>query len=95
MTNKDAISQLSELIGDRKSFIEGDTEHDEIYRKDIEALRKGIRALEHRTPKKPARDGIFNGWFCPTCGVKQRPKNKSIAYCTWCGQAIDWKEVSS
>lgn len=40
MTIEEAKEQLSELIDDRKSFINGSD--DEIYRKDIEALEKTI-----------------------------------------------------
>lgn len=43
------IKQLEELILDRKSFVIGDKEHDEIYLKDISAIEnliKGYRELE-------------------------------------------------
>ena len=37
------IKQLEELILDRKSFVIGDKEHDEIYLKDISAIEKLIK----------------------------------------------------
>lgn len=40
------VKQLEELITDRESFLEGDTEHDDIYKKDIIALKTAISALE-------------------------------------------------
>lgn len=40
MTIKEAREQLKDLIRDRESFIVGDD--DEIYRKDIEALKKAL-----------------------------------------------------
>ena len=97
MTNKDTISQLTELIGDRKSFIEGDAEHDEIYLKDIAALNKAIDAIERRIPQRPGKGesagDIF--YFCDRCDALVRPTEEPVSYCQWCGQAIDWKEVSS
>lgn len=46
MTRKEAINQLEELIGDRKSFISGDVDFNDIYKKDIEALEIVISALK-------------------------------------------------
>lgn len=42
---KEASGRVEELIDDRKSFITGDAEHDEIYIKDIQALEKALTAL--------------------------------------------------
>ena len=35
---REVIAQLTDLISDRQSFIRGDDEFDETFRKDIEAL---------------------------------------------------------
>ena len=44
MTRSDAIKQLAELIEDRRSFDTG-TEDTEVFRRDVEALRIAIDAL--------------------------------------------------
>lgn len=46
MSIEEAMERVEELIDDRKSFITGDTEHDEIYIKDIQALERALDALE-------------------------------------------------
>ena len=46
MSIEEAMERVEELIDDRKSFITGDTEHDEIYIKDIQALERALAALE-------------------------------------------------
>ena len=38
MTEEEMISQLKDLISDRKSFISNDEESSEIFKKDVEAL---------------------------------------------------------
>ena len=43
---EDDIKQLEDLILDRKSFVIGDKEHDEIYIKDIQALEHLIKAYK-------------------------------------------------
>lgn len=95
MTNEEAIKQLEELIDDRKSFCEGDDEHDETYRSDIEALRRAVTALDVRTPKKPVQLPFSDpdDLCCPQCGSMQRAKNDTISYCVWCGQAIKWEVI--
>lgn len=59
MTFEEAKNQLEELIQDRKSFICGGD--DEIYKKDIEALKMAIGTIDKQIPKKP------NGTRCPIC----------------------------
>ena len=44
-TDEEIISQLEDIIRDRKSFLEGNEEHDKIYLKDIEALERAIEEL--------------------------------------------------
>lgn len=44
-----AIYQLEDLIRDRKSFLDGDEEHDEVFKADIEALRYAINKLTKNT----------------------------------------------
>lgn len=42
----EAIKQLESLKEDRKSFLENDTEHDEIFLKDIEAIDVVLRKID-------------------------------------------------
>ena len=92
MTNEEAIKQLEELIEDRKSFCEGDDEHDETYRSDIVALRRAVKALDIRTPKKPPKDlSPLNKPYCPSCKAMQQPRVGMTSFCVWCGQALDWR----
>ena len=46
MSIEEAMERVEELIDDRKSFITGDAEYDEIYIKDIQALERALDALE-------------------------------------------------
>ena len=39
---REVVEQLNDLISDRQSFIRGDDEFDEIYRKDIDALKWAV-----------------------------------------------------
>ena len=69
MTIEEAKKQLRELIDDRElildreSFIVGDND-EEIYRKDIEALKKALELFEKQIPKKPKK-GVE---YCGDCG---------------------------
>lgn len=55
MTNEQIIKQLSELIDDREAFCINDPEHDEIYEKDINALKEAIEFLKNAAPVKHGR----------------------------------------
>lgn len=46
MTFDDAISQLDDLIGDANTHCEEDGSLDEVFRRDIQAMRMGITALK-------------------------------------------------
>ena len=52
MTNEQIIKQLSELIDDREAYCISDPEHDEIYIKNIEALKAAIEFLKNAAPVK-------------------------------------------
>lgn len=52
MTNEQIIKRLSELIDDREAFCISDPEHDEIYIKDIDALKAAIEFLKNTAPVK-------------------------------------------
>ena len=68
MELKDAIAQLEDLIKDRKSFIVDDNsiEWNEIWLRDIEALKIGIAAIK-RLLEKGGR------WICrKSCGKLNR-----------------------
>lgn len=90
MTIEEAREQLKELIHDRESFIVGDSD-EEIYRKDIEVLKKALGLFEKQIPKKP-RKGV-----CPNCGSRHiyaatLMKAECFKFCGDCGQALDWEE---
>lgn len=93
MTIEEAKSQLEDLIQDRKSFICGGD--DEIYRKDIEALKKAVEVLEKQIPKKPI-DGIdfANNEYkiCCECSAIVQDGEWKANYCPDCGQALDWSD---
>lgn len=46
MNDNEIINQLEELVCDRESFLEDDMYHDEIYLKDIEALKYAIDVIK-------------------------------------------------
>ena len=46
MTREKIISQLTDLIRDRESFLNGDYDHDRVFRKDIKALKTAIKVLK-------------------------------------------------
>ena len=50
MTNDQMIKQLSALIDDREALCISDPEHDEIYEKDINALKAAIEFLKNTAP---------------------------------------------
>lgn len=52
MTKEQIINQFSELIDDRKHFCINDRDHDEIYIKDIDALKAAIDILKNYEPVK-------------------------------------------
>lgn len=53
MTNEQIIKQLEKLIDDREAFCISDPEYDEIYIKDIEALKAAIVFLKNAAPIAP------------------------------------------
>lgn len=83
MTIEEAKEQLWELIHDRESFIVGDND-EEIYRKDIEALKKALELFEKQIPKKHR---------CPSCDGHDIEDVfiEKINFCPFCGQALDWE----
>ena len=95
MTIEEAKKQLRELILDRENLIVGDSVK-EIYRKDIEALKKAVEVLEKQIPKKPIRLPADHPFYyevgdCPTCGVSVYVSDGKN--CSQCGQKIDWSET--
>ena len=91
MTIEEAKNQLEELIQDRKSFICGGD--DEIYKKDIEALKTAISALEMQIPKKPIEKSPWV-YHCPSCDSRDIEDVfiKKNNFCLDCGQALDWSD---
>ena len=96
MTIEEAREQLKDLIRDRESFIVGDD--DEIYRKDIEVLKKALELFEKQMPRKVIRS-IYNvrfyptcQGFCPTCQGSVWQNRDESKYCFRCGQALKWED---
>ena len=55
-------------------------------------IRKVINALNMQVKKKPLNMQGFPRWgYCPNCG-KTVTKSSSYVGCTWCLQALDWRE---
>ena len=103
MTIEKAIYQLEDLIKDRESFCHHD-DFDEVFLQDIEACKKGIKALkkissvgkwkaENTRPKSPM-------FVCSLCGKKayDRPygsakhmnkKACKLKYCPNCGARME------
>lgn len=92
MTIEEAKSQLEELIQDRKSFICGGD--DEIYKKDIEALKMAISAIDRQIPKKPIEKSPWV-YHCPNCDSQNIEEVfiERFKFCRDCGQALDWSET--
>ena len=104
MTIEKAIYQLEDLIKDRESFVDNDYDLDNVFRQDIEACKKGIKALkkissvgkwkaENTRPKSPM-------FVCSLCGKKayDRPygsakhmnkKACKLKYCPNCGARME------
>ena len=102
MTIEEAKKQLRELILDREDRERIlDTENlkvsdsiKEIYRKDIEALKKALELFEKQIPKKPTEYDSVPHARCPQCtrGVRVYCDSAKVPFCQWCGQALDWSE---
>lgn len=94
MTFEEAKKQLQELIFDTESLIVGDAAKG-IYRKDLEALRKALEALEKQIPRKPIGGFDFaNNEYkiCCECSAIVQDGEWKANYCPDCGQKIDWSE---
>lgn len=69
-------------------------------RKHDEAIFMALKALEKQIPKKPIERFTGNEYVCecPIChGLTDTPKEvvvQSIQHCSWCGQKLDWSEIS-
>lgn len=91
--------QLSELMEERKSLMDNDREHDDIYVKDINALECAISAVmfveksakgEERTAHWDIACGSYTP-FCSACG-KEPPAYEMTAYCPNCGAKMVTRE---
>lgn len=72
--------------------------------KNAEALDVAIKALEKQIPKKPFKTMDENNpyykympWCCPCCRETLYEDTEwggqEFAYCTECGQKLDWREL--
>jgi hypothetical protein len=91
MTNEQIIKQLEELIDDREAFCISDPEHDEIYIKDINALKAAIEFLKTGTRQgewKISPNRYFP--YCSVCETAIDPLAKNLTkYCPNCGARMD------
>lgn len=100
MNNEQIIKQLEELIDDRETFCISDPEHDEIYIKDIDALKAAIEFLKNTAPVKHGawteKKGNTANWiiccdgyypFCSVCG-EEPPGREMSKYCPNCGRRM-------
>jgi len=90
MTIKEAREQLEDLLRDRESFIVGGSD-EEIYRKDIDALKKALELFEKQMPRKVIRS-IYHVRFCPICNGSVWQNRDESKYCFRCGQALKWED---
>jgi len=74
MTREKAIEQLKSLLDDRKSFLTGDKENDEVFLKDIEALEFIIKENKEMNMNKD--DSIDAMRYC----VKQKQIDEMYEY---------------
>ena len=84
MTNEEAIAVLKEKycgIGSNDLFV----------------FRKAIEALEKQIPVSPEfTDDYYDIAICPRCRQYEFDDcttTLQMAYCPYCGQAIEWKEI--
>lgn len=77
------IKQLEELILDRKSFVIGDKEHDEIYLKDISAIENLIKGYQKPEIENQSYRDYFgeppcydNASYIPKSEVKEKIEEK-------------------
>ena len=84
------IKQLEKLIDDREALCISDPEHDEIYEKDINALKAAIEFLKNAALEDTAHwiiccDGYYP--FCSVCG-EEPPGREMSKYCPNCGRRM-------
>lgn len=91
MTIEEAKEQLQEIILDTESLIVGDAAKG-IYRKDLEALKMAVSALEKQILRKPIRLLYHEVGDCPFCETTVYISEDG--FCPSCGQALDWSETN-
>lgn len=91
MTIEEAKEQLQEIILDTESLIVGDVAKG-IYRKDLEALKMAVSALEKQILRKPIRLLYHEVGDCPFCETTVYISEDG--FCPSCGQALDWSETN-
>lgn len=95
---KQAVAQLEDLIRDTNTHRDENGELDDVFQRDVDALRLGCEALEKQMPIAPICD--FDSaphYRCPNpaCGasVKKYVDSPFRSFCSFCGQAIDWEKA--
>ena len=103
MTFDEIKKQLRELLDDRRSFLTGNKDHDEIYLKDIKALELVLNRLDFYKSLKKSFENLVQQLAdeqqatvtesCPHCdtevSVKWLPSEDGHSiYCPKCGKRI-------
>ena len=103
MTINEIKKQLRELLDDRRSFLTGDKDHDEIYIKDIKALEIVLNGLDYHKSLRRSFESLVQQFAneqqatvtecCPHCdtevSVKWLPSEDGHSmYCPKCGKRI-------
>lgn len=103
MTIDEIKKQLCELLDDRRSFLTGDKDYDEIYLKDIKALELVLDGLDYHKSLKKSFENLVQQLaneqqatvteYCPHCDtevtVKWLPSvDGHSIYCPKCGKRI-------
>ncbi len=93
-----AVSQLEDLIRDANTHRDENGELDDVFQRDVDALRLGCEALEKQMPKAPIGDlNAVPHYRCPNpaCGasVKKYVDSPECRFCSYCGQALDWDKA--
>ena len=58
LSKEEAIKQLEDLKIDRQSFLQNEENHDEIFKKDIEAIDTVLQALENSIPRQVVEEKL-------------------------------------
>lgn len=105
---KTSLEQQCMLAIRSTSVVEDRLDIEKTYYSQIQTFENAISALEKQIPKKPIRanraiekDGrLFMNddneyWKCPICTDYDVPLRENQRYCHYCGQVLDWSDISN